>query len=79
MPYEEFADWKIHGYVLPSSVFGLIRSEDTDTGKVEEYVYQTKHHAKQRLSKEIKKNRKVILATMDGVYHLQPNPPVDFI
>ena len=79
MEYEEFADWKIHGYVLPSSVYGVIRTEDPKTGKVEEYTYQTKHHAKQRLSKEIKKNKKIVLATMEGVYHLQPNPPLDFI
>jgi len=79
MEYEEFADWKIHGYVLPSSVFGVIRTECPKTGKVEEYTYQTKHHAKQRLNKEIKKNKKIVLATMEGVYHLQPNPPLDFI
>ena len=79
MEFEEFKDWKIYGYVLPSSVFGVIRTEDPKTGKVEEYTYQTRHHAKQRLSKEIKKNKKIVLATMDGVYHLQPDPPLDFI
>ena len=79
MEFEEFKDWKIYGYVLPSSVFGVIRTECPDTGKIEEFTYQTKYHAKQRLTKEIKKNKKIILATMDGVYHLQPEPPIDFI
>jgi len=79
MAYEEFEDWKIYGYVLPSSVFGVIRTQCPKTGKVEEYTYQTRHHAKQRLSKEIKQNKNIVMATMDGVYHLQPNPPIDFI
>ena len=71
MEFEEFKDWKIYGYVLPSSVFGVIRTECPKTGKVEEYTYQTRHHAKQRPVKEIKKNKKIVLATMDGVYHNQ--------
>ena len=36
--YEEFKEWKIHGYVLPSSVFGVVRTECPKTGKVEEYL-----------------------------------------
>lgn len=79
MAYEEFADWKIHGYVLPSSIFGVIRTECLDTGKIEEFTYQTQSHAKKRLQKEMKKNKDVILVTMEGVYHLKPNPPLDFI
>ena len=40
MPYEQFEDWKIYGYVLPSSVFSLVRTKDKD-GKVEEFTYNT--------------------------------------
>ena len=79
MEYEEFADWKIHGYVLPPHVFGVIRTECSETGKIEEFTYQTVYHAKQRLKKEMNKNKNVILVTMEGVYHLKPNPPIDFI
>ena len=28
MPFEEFKDWKIHGYQLPSSHFGIVRIEN---------------------------------------------------
>ena len=28
LEYDELEEWKIHGYVLPSSIFGIIRSED---------------------------------------------------
>ena len=77
MPYEEFKDWKIHGYQLPSSHFGIVRIENLDTGKIEEVTYKSEYHARQRLKKEMKGNKNITLATMDGVYHLMP-PPLDF-
>ena len=27
MPYEQFEDWKIYGYQIPASVFGLVRTK----------------------------------------------------
>ena len=78
MPYEDFKDWKIYGYQLPSSHFGIVRVENKDTGKIEEYTYKSEHHTKERMNKEMKKrNTTVTLATMEGVYHLMP-PPIDF-
>ena len=35
MPFNEFRDWKIAGYQLPSSHFGIVRVENKDTGKIE--------------------------------------------
>ena len=29
MPYEQFEDWKIYGYMLPSSCFALVRTKDS--------------------------------------------------
>ena len=77
MLYEEFKDWKIHGYQLPSSHFGIVRIENLDTGKIEEATYKSEYHARQRLKKEMKGNKHITLATMDGVYNLMP-PPLDF-
>lgn len=74
MLYEDFEDWKIYGYQLPSSHFGIVRIEDLDTGKIEEFTYKSQYHTKQKLKKEMKGNKKVTLATMEGVYHLMPNP-----
>ena len=48
MEYEEFAAWKIHGYQLPSSHYGIVRIENKDAGTVEEYTYKTEHHTKMR-------------------------------
>jgi len=79
MPYEQFEDWKVYGYVLPASVFSLVRTQDKD-GKVEEFTYNTLHHTKKRLSKSIKEDKEIYLCTMEGMYHLMPNDllPTDF-
>ena len=79
MPYEQFEDWKIYGYQIPASVFGLVRTMDKD-GKVEEFTYNTLHHCKKRLSKSIKENKEIYLCTMEGMYHLMPDEtlPIDF-
>ena len=79
MPYEQFEDWKIYGYMLPASVFSLVRTKDKD-GKVEEFTYNTPHHTKKRISKSIKENKEIYLCTMEGMYHLMPDEllPIDF-
>ena len=78
MPYEVFEDWKIYGYVLPDSVFALIRTED-EQGKVEEFFYNTEYHTRNRLRKAMTSNKQVYVCTMDGMYHLKPNDlPIDF-
>ena len=46
--YEEFFDWKVNGWYLPSSVACIIRVEKHD-GKIKEYVYQTQGHAKRKI------------------------------
>ena len=78
MPYEVFEDWKIYGYVLPDSVFALIRTQD-EKGKVEEFFYNTEYHTRKRLKKAMTSNKQVYVCTMDGMYHLKPNDlPLDF-
>ena len=79
MPYEQFEDWKIYGYQIPASVFGLVRTKDKD-GKVEEFTYSTPYHCKKRISKSIKENKEIYLCTMEGMYHLMPDEllPIDF-
>ena len=38
--YEEFMDWKVYGWEIPSNVCCLIRARNMTTGKVKEHVYQ---------------------------------------
>ena len=78
MPYEQFEDWKIYGYMLPSSCFALVRTKDVH-GKVEEFNYKTIHHCQDRIRKSIKDNKEIYLCTMEGMYHLKPDDlPIDF-
>ena len=46
--WEEFEDWKLRGWEIPSSVCCIIRAE-TSKGKVKEYVYQKQHAAENRV------------------------------
>ena len=46
IPYDEFMDWKIAGWELPSSVACIIREKNLETGKIKEYVYQRASAAK---------------------------------
>jgi len=71
MPYEQLEDWKIYGYVLPDSVFSLVRTKD-DKGKIEEFYYNTETGTKNRMNRAIKENKEMYICTMDGMYYLKP-------
>ena len=51
--WEEFHDWKICAWEMPSSVACILRIEDRDTGKVTEHSYKNAKSAKKRLMKAI--------------------------
>ena len=38
--FEEFMDWKVCGWDLPDSVECIIRSHNTRTNKVKEWIYE---------------------------------------
>ena len=78
IPYEQLEDWKIYGYVIPDSVYSLVRTKDKQ-GQVEEFFYNTPHHTKKRISKSIKENKEIYLCTMEGMNPLKPEDlPIDF-
>ena len=78
MPYEQLEDWKIYGYIIPDSVFALVRTKDK-AGKVEEFYYNTEHGAKLRMTKAMKENKEMYVCTMEGMYFLKPDQlPLDF-
>jgi len=66
--YEEFVDWKLRGWELPSSVCCIIRVT-TDKGKIKEYVYQKEHAAEERILKLKAENLEFIVATRDEILH----------
>jgi|TARA_B100000073_G_C23548847_1_gene499239 hypothetical protein len=79
LSYEELKEWKCHQYVIPDSVFGIIRIEDNNTGKYVEKYYNTKRGAEACITQAMRENKSITMATMDGMYHLSPEPPTDWI
>ena len=46
--FDEFFEWKVAGWELPSSVACIIRERNTITGKVKEYTYSRVGDAKNK-------------------------------
>ena len=46
--YDEFFEWKVAGWELPSSVACIIRERNQITGKVKEYTYSRAGDAKNK-------------------------------
>ena len=69
--FEEFEDWKLRGWELPSSVCCIIRV-NTKTGKIKEYVYQKTHAAEERILKLKAENLEFTVATENEILHVVP-------
>lgn len=61
--WEEFEDWKLRGWEIPSSVCCIIRATNTK-GKVKEYVYQKTHAAEKRIQQLIAEEAEFTVCTM---------------
>ena len=71
--FEDFMDWKIGGYEIPSRVSCIIREQNLKTGKVKEHVYQ-RSSAAQRKIKELMEagESEFVVCDEDNVHHLYP-------
>ena len=73
IPYDEFMDWKIGGWELPSSCNYIIREQNIKTGKVKEYVYQRKSAARKKMLKLLNEQKhEILICTHDNIQHLKP-------
>ena len=72
MPVEQFFEWKIEGWDLPSSIDCIIREEDAETGTIKEYTYSKSSAAKKRVTKIMDKGNVFTLCTHDGCHHMYP-------
>lgn len=68
--YEEFFDWKVNGWYLPSSVSCIIRVEKPN-GKIKEYVYQTQGHAKRKVKKLIANKESFVICDNESINHMK--------
>lgn len=73
IPFDEFMDWKIGGYEIPSSVNCIIREKRVDTGEVTEYVYQTAGRARNKARQIMDEGvSELTVCTDEAVHHLYP-------
>lgn len=49
LTYEEFMDWRVAGFEIPSSIDCIIRAESKQTGEITEHVYRSGMSARKRL------------------------------
>ena len=74
IPYDEFMNWKIGGWELPSSCNYIIRERNLNTGKVKEYVYQKPAAAKKKLAQRMESGDcEFVIADHDNVHILTPS------
>ena len=72
--FDEFMDWKVMGWDMPDSVVCMIRSENVDTGKIKEYIYQRESDARKRLLKlKNENNIRITVATHDEIILMTPS------
>ena len=78
IPYDEFMDWKIGGWELPSSCNYIIRERNLSSGKVKEYVYQKPSAAKKKLAQRMQfGNLEFTVCDHDAVHLLRPQEDYD--
>ena len=72
--FEEFMDWKIHGYDIPSTVLCIIR-EHKPNGKIKEHVYQRRHAANRKIRRMIYDGHEFSIVDREGCQHVVPTLP----
>ena len=73
LDFEDFMDWKINGWEIPSSVACIIREQNIKTGKVTEHVYSSLSNANKRANKIMKEGKsEFLVCTHDDIGHIYP-------
>ena len=76
--FDQFMEWKVEGWEIPSSVYCIIRTQHLDTGKVKEYVYQRPEFARKKVRKLMKEGEvDISIATHDAIHFVYPEPDDD--
>ena len=77
--FDEFMDWKIGGYEIPSSINCIIREKRLDTGEITEYVYQTAGRAKNKARQIMDEGvSEFVVATAEQLHYLVPGEVEDY-
>ena len=75
--FEEFMDWKMMGWEIPSSVAAIVREQDLNTGEVKEYIYNTLSGANKRCKRIMKESKsEFLVCTHDDIAHMFPTTKI---
>ena len=73
LSFEEFMDWKIAGWELPSSVSCIIREKNLSSGKITEHVYQREHAARRKAQSIMNKGEsEFYVCSRDAIHYMYP-------
>jgi len=74
--FDEFMDWKVAGWALPSSVACILRVTDINTKKVKEYTYQRRSSAEAKVKKLLDtagyEGKEFTICDSDNIHFLTP-------
>ena len=71
---EDFMDWRLTQWEIPSSVMCIMRAEHKDTGKIKEHVYSKPGAARNRLVKYMETgDYEVTIANHDSIHLVKTN------
>ena len=77
--FDEFMDWKIQGWEIPSSVNCVIRERSLSTGKVKEYVYSRPMAAKKKLEERMQSGEyEFTVCNGEAIHLLTPKYEEDY-
>lgn len=72
LPIEQFMDWRVEGWEIPSSIACIIREEDKESGTVNEYTYSRHSAAQKRVNQIMAKGNEFTVCAHDGLHHMKP-------
>ena len=70
---EDFMEWRLYNWEIPSSVACIIREENSVTGLITEYTYQRPSAAKKKMREIMDKGHEFLVANSEQVKLMQPH------
>jgi len=70
--FEDFMNWKVAGWELPSSVCCIIRETDTKTKKVKEHVYSKRSYAIKKIKDLVQQQKEFTIVDEYEVHQMYP-------
>tara|TARA_R100000742_G_C4260154_1_gene77965 strand:+ start:258 stop:578 length:321 start_codon:yes stop_codon:yes gene_type:complete len=69
---EDFMEWRLYNWEIPSSVACIIREENSVTGLITEYTYSKPSAAKAKVKQLIEAGHDFVIANEEEVVDMKP-------